>query len=105
MRANNSPSTTADRTDYGLAPAIEHHSDFMAHHASQLPLSSGESVVYHDPCYLGRYRDVYDAPRDVLARNATVIDPPRSRERGFCCGAGGGLTFLGEESGERISHN
>jgi Fe-S oxidoreductase len=34
-----------------------------------------------------------------------VIDPPRSRERSFCCGAGGGLAFLGEETGERVSHN
>ncbi len=94
-----------DWSEYGLAPAIEHHTEFMARHASQLPQSAGESVAYHDPCYLGRYRDTYDAPREVLARNANVIDPPRSRERSFCCGAGGGLAFLGEESGERVSHN
>ena len=41
----------------------------------------------------------------MLALSGEVIDPPRSRERGFCCGAGGGLAFLGEESGERVSHN
>ena len=40
-----------------------------------------------------------------LARSGDVVDPPRSRERSFCCGAGGGLAFLGEESGERVSHN
>jgi len=94
-----------DWSEYGLAPTIEHHTEFMARHADKLPRSSGESVAYHDPCYLGRYRDVYDEPRDVLARNATVIDPPRSRERSFCCGAGGGLAFLGEETGARVSHN
>ena len=60
--------------------------------------------MYHDPCYLGRYRNVYDAPREVLGRAGTVIDPPRARERSFCCGAGGGLAFLGEESGQRVSH-
>ncbi|HEY1965347.1 MAG TPA: (Fe-S)-binding protein, partial [Acidobacteriaceae bacterium] len=57
-----------------------------------------------DPCYLGRYRGSYDQPREVLARSGKVIDPPRARERSFCCGAGGGLAFLGEESGERVSH-
>ena len=61
--------------------------------------------MYHDPCYLGRYRGVYDEPRAVLALSGEVIDPPRSRERSFCCGAGGGLAFLGEEKGERVSHN
>jgi Fe-S oxidoreductase len=94
-----------DWSEYGIAPTIEHHTEFMARHADQLPKSSGEAVAYHDPCYLGRYRDVYDEPRHVLARNAVVVDPPRSRERSFCCGAGGGLTFLGEETGERVSHN
>ena len=48
---------------------------------------------------------MYDQPREVLALSGTVIDPPRARERSFCCGAGGGLAFLGEEKGERVSHN
>jgi Fe-S oxidoreductase len=47
---------------------------------------------------------VYDQPRQVIARSATVIDPPRARERGFCCGAGGGLVFLGEETGDRVNY-
>ncbi|MBV9957537.1 MAG: (Fe-S)-binding protein, partial [Acidobacteria bacterium] len=51
------------------------------------------------------YRNTYDEPREVLARSGQVIEPPRSRERSFCCGAGGGLAFLGEEKGERLSHN
>jgi Fe-S oxidoreductase len=46
---------------------------------------------------------VYDAPREVIARSAEVIDPPRARERSFCCGAGGGLVFLGEETGQRVN--
>ena len=94
-----------DWKEYGEAPPIEHHSEFMARHLDQLPARTapGQKIVYHDPCYLGRYRNVYDEPRDVLARSGTVIDPPRSRERSFCCGAGGGLAFLGEEKGERVS--
>jgi Fe-S oxidoreductase len=94
-----------DWAEHGTAPAIEHHSEFMARHLDKLPNASGGDIVYHDPCYLGRYRDVYDAPRDVLGRSGTVVNPPRNRERGFCCGAGGGLAFLGEEKGERVSHN
>ena len=64
-----------------------------------------ETIVFHDPCYLGRYRNVYDEPRAVAALAGTVIEAPRNHERSFCCGAGGGLAFLGEETGERVSHN
>jgi hypothetical protein len=64
-----------------------------------------ESPVHHDPCYLGRYRNVYDPPREPLAAAGQLINPPRSRESSFCCGAGGGLAFLGEETGTRVSHN
>ena len=96
---------STDWKEYGEAPPIEHHSEFLARHLDKLPAatSNGQSIVYHDPCYLGRYRGVYDAPRSVAARFGQVIDPPRSRERSFCCGAGGGLAFLGEEKGERVS--
>ena len=96
---------TTDWKDFGTPPQIEHHSEFMARYKDKLPKSDGGGeVVYHDPCYLGRYRNVYDEPREVLALSGKVIDPPRARERGFCCGAGGGLVFLGDEKGERVSH-
>jgi Fe-S oxidoreductase len=62
-----------------------------------------EKVVYHDPCYLGRYRGVYDEPREVLSRAVEVLEAPRNRERSFCCGAGGGQMFLGEEKGKRVN--
>jgi Fe-S oxidoreductase len=95
---------STDWSEYGQAPPIEHHSEFLARHLDQLPerTGDGEKIVYHDPCYLGRYRNVYDAPRDVVGKFGTLVDPPRSRERSFCCGAGGGLAFLGEEKGKRI---
>jgi Fe-S oxidoreductase len=91
--------------EHGNAPPIEHHTEFLARHRDRLPQPGGEKIVYHDPCYLGRYRNIYDEPRAVLSRSGEVVDPPRSRERSFCCGAGGGLAFLGEEKGERVSHN
>jgi Fe-S oxidoreductase len=65
-----------------------------------------ERVTYHDPCYLGRYNEVYDEPRDVLTRvEGGFVELPRCRERGFCCGAGGARAFMEEKRGTRISHN
>lgn len=92
-----------DWGEFGEAPPIEHHSEFMARFKDQLPPESGERIVYHDPCYLGRYRESYDQPRAVVSRFGTLVEAERSRERSFCCGAGGGLAFLGEEKGKRVS--
>jgi Fe-S oxidoreductase len=96
---------STDWKEFGTPPEIEHHSEFLARHADKLPQhTNGRKIVYHDPCYLGRYRDVYDQPRAVLARSGEVVEAGRHRERSFCCGAGGGLMFLGEETGDRVSH-
>lgn len=93
-----------DWREFGEAVEIEHHSEFLARHTEKLPgAETGRRVVFHDPCYLGRYRGIYEEPRQVIAKSATVIDPPRARERSFCCGAGGGLVFLGEETGNRVN--
>ena len=102
-----------DWRDFGLAPQIEHHSEFMARHAARLPSprtgnlhpATDNLAVYHDPCYLGRYQGIYAEPRAVVAQQATLVEAPRNREGSFCCGAGGGLAFLGEEKGgARVSH-
>ena len=94
-----------DWKEFGAAPPIEHHSEFLARHLGELkPLQDSKKIVFHDPCYLGRYRGVYDEPRAVAALAGEVVEAPRHRERSFCCGAGGGLAFLGEEKGERVSH-
>jgi Fe-S oxidoreductase len=96
-----------DWKEFGTPPEVEHHSEFLARHASQLPSVQNQEkekkIVFHDPCYLGRYRNVYDEPRQVAALSGELVEAPRSRERSFCCGAGGGLAFLGEEKGERVS--
>ena len=94
-----------DWKEHGGSVPIEHHTELLARYRDKLPLdtSAQKSMVYHDACYLGRYRGVYDEPRDVMARFGQVVDPPRARERGFCCGGGGGLMFLGEESGKRVN--
>jgi Fe-S oxidoreductase len=96
-----------DWKEAGATFEIEHHSELLARIGPQLPVASGagakEKVAYHDPCYLGRYREKYDEPREVIGRTAEVVEAGRSRERSFCCGAGGGQMFLGEEKGKRVN--
>jgi Fe-S oxidoreductase len=94
-----------DWKEFGTPPEVEHHSEFLARHLPKLDLvQDKEKIVFHDPCYLGRYRNVYNEPRAVVASAGELVEAPRHRERSFCCGAGGGLAFLGEETGERVSH-
>ena len=97
---------STDWREAGQTVEIEHHSELLARHRMRLPMSeesTREKVVYHDPCYLGRYRGIYDEPRDVLKRSVDLLEAPRNRERSFCCGAGGGQMFLGEEKGKRVN--
>jgi Fe-S oxidoreductase len=94
-----------DWKEFGTPPEVEHHSEFLARFTSQLAsVQNQKKIVFHDPCYLGRYRNVYNEPRQVAKLAGELVEAPRSHERSFCCGAGGGLAFLGEEKGERVSH-
>jgi Fe-S oxidoreductase/nitrate reductase gamma subunit len=65
-----------------------------------------QPFAYHDPCYLGRYNDVYEPPREALRQSeGEFLELPRCRDKGFCCGAGGARAFMEEKRGQRISHN
>jgi Fe-S oxidoreductase len=94
-----------DWREFGVEVQIEHHSEFLARHIGRLPAPAAgkRGTVFHDPCYLGRYRSVYEEPRQVVGRGGSVVEPVRNRQRGFCCGAGGGRMFLGEEEGKRVN--
>ena len=91
---------------------VIHHSQFIREliDAGRLAIAAGTletpGMAYHDPCYLGRYNEVYDEPRDVLSKvSGGFVELPRCRDRGFCCGAGGARAFMEEKRGTRISHN
>jgi len=60
----------------------------------------GKKIVYHDPCYLGRANDVYEAPRDVIkSLDVDLAEMKRSKAKGLCCGAGGAQMFKEAEKG------
>jgi Fe-S oxidoreductase len=89
---------------------VVHHSVFIERliESGQLKLPVGfdtRKLTYHDPCFLGRWNDVYDEPRRVLnVINATGVEEMRrNRNKSFCCGGGGGRVWMEEKIGKRIN--
>ena len=96
--------------DFGGDYKVIHHATFLAGLVREGKLKPKtpvrKRVAFHDSCYLGRYNDIYDDPRDVLHSipGLTLLEPAQTRDRGLCCGAGGAQMFKEEEEGrERVN--
>ncbi|MCU0275523.1 MAG: heterodisulfide reductase-related iron-sulfur binding cluster [Acidobacteria bacterium] len=89
---------------------VLHHSELLDELLAQgkVRVASAQTgvVTYHDPCYLGRYNQIYDPPRRVLQRlkGGPLREMAASKKTSYCCGAGGGGMWKEEKSGKRISH-
>ena len=96
---------------FGGNYTVIHHTELIAelYKAGKLKDygAARADVTFHDPCYLGRHNQVYDAPREVLHRaGASLTELPRHRNNSFCCGAGGAQMWKEEEHGqERVNEN
>jgi Fe-S oxidoreductase len=63
---------------------------------------SGKRITFHDPCYLGRANDIYEAPRDLIEKlDAELVEMKRCKSKGLCCGAGGAQMFKDAEKGDK----
>ncbi len=92
--------------DFGGHYKVIHHSELLADLVRRGKLKPtrpvNRKVAFHDSCYLGRYNDIYEAPRDVIRSvpGVTLLEPVETRDRGMCCGAGGAQMFKEEEEGD-----
>ncbi len=101
-----------DYPQFGGNFEVVHHTQLISHLISEgklrpEPASDGGAMTYHDSCYLGRWNGEFDAPRAIVsavAAKGEVKELTRSKQHGFCCGAGGGRMFM-EEHGERVNFN
>jgi len=96
--------------DFGGHYEVVHHTEFLAGLVREGKLRPvkrvDKKVAYHDSCYLGRYNEVYEPPREALRSipGLTLVEPAETRDRGMCCGAGGAQMFKEEEHGdERVN--
>ena len=99
-----------DYSELGADFDVVHHSQYIAELIKENKIKPepwmDEDVTYHDPCYLGRHSNEYDAPRDVIQsimRDGKLVEMEQSKKESFCCGAGGGNMWYEIKTGERIN--
>lgn len=87
---------------------VKHHSEFLQELINKGKLTveggvyKGKKITFHDPCYLGRANDVYEAPRALVQKlDAELVEMKRCKSKGLCCGAGGAQMFKEAEKGDK----
>ena len=87
---------------------VMHHTQFLKSLFDEGRLTieggkfKGKRITFHDPCYLGRANDVYEAPRDLIKKlDAELVEMKNCRKKGLCCGAGGAQMFKDAEKGDK----
>jgi len=92
--------------DYEVVHHTTYINSLLANQTLSLPEGFDQrKLTYHDPCYIGRYNDIYDEPRQVLKvlNSNGVTEMKRNRKKSFCCGGGGGRAWMEETIGKRVN--
>jgi len=91
---------------YEVVHAAELLSRLVREGKLTLQAQASQRVTYHDSCYYGRYNDIYDTPREILAKipGTQLQEMQRHKHTGMCCGGGGGWMWMEEPSDKRVNH-
>jgi len=98
-----------DYPQFGARFKTLHHTELIAQLLKEgrlkftVPIE--RTITYHDPCYLGRYNDIYEAPREILRaiKGIKLVEMKNNREKARCCGGGGGHYWMDLPNGERLN--
>jgi Fe-S oxidoreductase len=95
--------------DFGLEAEVYHHTELLWKLIQEGRIKPSkhveEAIAYHDSCYIGRYNDIFDIPRQILKSipGVDVLELERNKEDALCCGAGGGMMWMEETQGKRVN--
>ncbi|MFV1999445.1 MAG: heterodisulfide reductase-related iron-sulfur binding cluster [Acidimicrobiia bacterium] len=91
---------------FGGEYEVMHHSELLSQLVEDgrlTPTTTGETIVFHDPCYLGRHNDTFLAPRTIVDSTGVRVEMKRNGTNSFCCGAGGGKFWFEERTGKKVN--